>query len=113
MESVGLKEEDALDRTNWKNDIQYHSVDPRWLEQLNKLTQPISFLVYESKVKIRIQDCVNHELWPYEGELSSGRLAKTWQYDVDNFWKGTISQRRVEISLEWTRHSEAFLTTTA
>ena len=29
MESLGLKEEDALDRTKWKNDIQYHSGDPR------------------------------------------------------------------------------------
>ena len=29
MESVGLKEEDVLDRTKWKNDIQYHSGDPR------------------------------------------------------------------------------------
>ena len=28
-ESVGLKEEDVLDRTKWKNDIQYHSSDPR------------------------------------------------------------------------------------
>ena len=25
----GLKEEDALDRTKWKNDIQCHSSDPR------------------------------------------------------------------------------------
>ena len=29
MERVGLKEEDALDRTKCKNDIQYHSGDPR------------------------------------------------------------------------------------
>ena len=29
MENVGLKEEDALDRTKWKNDIQYHSGDSR------------------------------------------------------------------------------------
>ena len=29
MESVWLKEEDVLDRTKWKNDIQYHSGDPR------------------------------------------------------------------------------------
>ena len=29
MESVGLKEEDALDRTKWKNDIQNHSGDTR------------------------------------------------------------------------------------
>ena len=36
MESVRLKEEDVLDRTKWKNDIQYHSGDhrkPRWWEQ--------------------------------------------------------------------------------
>ena len=25
MKRVGLKEEDALDRTKWKNNIQYHS----------------------------------------------------------------------------------------
>ena len=30
MESVVLKEEDVLDRTNWTNDIQNHSGDPRW-----------------------------------------------------------------------------------
>ena len=29
MERVGLKEEDVLDRTKWKNGIQYHSGDPR------------------------------------------------------------------------------------
>ena len=29
MESMGLKEEDAVDRTKWKNDIQYNSGDPR------------------------------------------------------------------------------------
>ena len=30
MESVELKKkEDVLDRTNWKNDIQNHSTDPR------------------------------------------------------------------------------------
>ena len=29
MESVGLKEEDVLDRTKWKNDIHNHSGDPR------------------------------------------------------------------------------------
>ena len=29
MESVGLKEEDALDRTTWKNYVEYHSGDPR------------------------------------------------------------------------------------
>ena len=29
MESVGLKEEDVLDRTNWENDIQDHSGDSR------------------------------------------------------------------------------------
>ena len=33
MESVELKEEDALDRTKWKNDIQYHSGDPRWWDK--------------------------------------------------------------------------------
>ena len=33
MESVGLKEEDILDRIKWKNDIQYHSGDPRWWEK--------------------------------------------------------------------------------
>ena len=30
METVGLKEEDVLDRTKWKRDIQYHSGDPRY-----------------------------------------------------------------------------------
>ena len=29
-ESVGLKEEDAVNRTKWKNDCQYHFGDPRW-----------------------------------------------------------------------------------
>ena len=29
MESVGLKEEDVLDSTKWKNDIQIHSGHPR------------------------------------------------------------------------------------
>ncbi len=29
----GLKEEDALDRTKWENDIQYHSGDPRRREK--------------------------------------------------------------------------------
>ena len=29
MGSVGLKEQNALDRTKWKNGIQYHSGDPR------------------------------------------------------------------------------------
>ena len=29
MESVGLEEEDVLDRTKWKNDIHNHSGDPR------------------------------------------------------------------------------------
>ena len=29
MESVGLKEEDALDRTKWKNDSRNHSGEPR------------------------------------------------------------------------------------
>ena len=29
MESVWLKEEDVLDRVKWKNDIQYHSGEPR------------------------------------------------------------------------------------
>ena len=29
MESVGLKEEDALDWTKWKNDIHNHFGDPR------------------------------------------------------------------------------------
>ena len=29
MESVGLKDKDALDRTMWKNDIHNHSGDPR------------------------------------------------------------------------------------
>ena len=33
MESVGLKEEDALDRTKWKNDIHNHSGDPRLWEK--------------------------------------------------------------------------------
>ena len=33
MESTGLKEEDALDRTKWKNDIQYHSDDTRRWEK--------------------------------------------------------------------------------
>ena len=28
MESVGLKVEDVLDRTTWKNDIRNHSGDP-------------------------------------------------------------------------------------
>ena len=28
-ESVGLKEDDALDRTKWKNDIKNYSGDPR------------------------------------------------------------------------------------
>ena len=28
-ENVRLKKEDALDRTKWKDDIQYHSGDPR------------------------------------------------------------------------------------
>ena len=32
MESLALKEEDALD-INWKSDIQYHSGDPRCWEQ--------------------------------------------------------------------------------
>ena len=31
MENVRLKEEDALDRTKWKNDIRYHCGDPREL----------------------------------------------------------------------------------
>ena len=30
MESVGLKEEDALERTRWKNHIHYHCGDSRW-----------------------------------------------------------------------------------
>ena len=29
MESVGLEEEDTLDRTKWKNDIQNYSSEPR------------------------------------------------------------------------------------
>ena len=29
MESVGLKEDTALDRAKWKKDIQYSSGDPR------------------------------------------------------------------------------------
>ena len=29
MESVGLKKEDGLDTTKWKNDIQYHSGDTK------------------------------------------------------------------------------------
>ena len=29
IESVGVKEENVPDRTKWKNDIQYHSGDPR------------------------------------------------------------------------------------
>ena len=34
MESVGLKEEDVLDRTKWKNYTQYnHSSDPRRWEK--------------------------------------------------------------------------------
>ena len=33
MESVGLKEEDGLDRTKWKHHIQNHSGDPRLLEK--------------------------------------------------------------------------------
>ena len=33
MESVGWKEEGVLDRTKWKNDIQYDSGDPRWWEK--------------------------------------------------------------------------------
>ena len=36
MVSVGLKEEDVLDRTMWKNDIQYHSGGPRWWETLRR-----------------------------------------------------------------------------
>ena len=32
-ESLGLKEEDVLDRTKWKNDIQNHSGDPRLWEK--------------------------------------------------------------------------------
>ena len=36
MESVGLKEEDALDRTKWKNDIHNHSGDPRWWKHPRK-----------------------------------------------------------------------------
>ena len=36
MKSVALKEEDALDRTTWLNDIQYHSGDPRWWEKPEK-----------------------------------------------------------------------------
>ena len=33
MERLGLKEEDVLDRTKWKNDIQNHSGDLRWWEE--------------------------------------------------------------------------------
>ena len=33
MESVGLKEEDARERTKWKNHIQFHSSDPRLWEK--------------------------------------------------------------------------------
>ena len=33
MESAWLKEKDALDRTKWKNDIQYHS---RWWESARR-----------------------------------------------------------------------------
>ena len=29
MESVGLKKEDAVNMTKWKNDIHNHSSDPR------------------------------------------------------------------------------------
>ena len=32
MESAGLKEDDVLDRTKWRNDIHNHSGDPRWWE---------------------------------------------------------------------------------
>ena len=33
MERAGLKEKDVLDRTEWNNDIQYHSGDPRRWEK--------------------------------------------------------------------------------
>ena len=33
MESVGLKDEEVLDKTMWKNDIQNHFGDPRWWEK--------------------------------------------------------------------------------
>ena len=33
MESVWLKDEDALDRTKSKNDVKNHSGDPRWWEK--------------------------------------------------------------------------------
>ena len=33
MQSMWLKKKDALDRTPWKNDIEYHSNDPRCWEK--------------------------------------------------------------------------------
>ena len=33
MESVGLNEDDVLDRTQWKNDIHNHSGATRWWEK--------------------------------------------------------------------------------
>ena len=44
VESVGLKEDDALDRTKWKNDIQYHSGNPRWWEKPEEKKTIILFL---------------------------------------------------------------------
>ena len=33
MESVGLKEDDAMEGTKWKNDLQYHSCHHRLWEK--------------------------------------------------------------------------------
>ena len=36
MESLGLKLEDVINRTNWKTEIQSYSGDPRWWEHLGR-----------------------------------------------------------------------------
>ena len=44
MESAGLKEEDVLDRTKWKNDIHHHSGDPRWWGKPEEKTEKMMIL---------------------------------------------------------------------
>ena len=53
MESVRLTEEDVMDRTKWKRDIQNHSGDPEWREKLEQKKIENAKEIFETPTTIR------------------------------------------------------------